>query len=425
MPSELLNTNPETLAIVALAVLISFACGWFGRGSGARRSEGNLKRSILEAKGSIPQLESNLRKRETQVETLEAQINELDEQIGEANSALQNAEHELRASNREARNLRSELEALKGVSAEAANVIDFEDEEEKTDTDPRLARTQALYDKLKAALIERDEHIDQLQARLDAPTEDGSDAATTEPIGQPLPSTSDASPIAEPGAGARIADLEEQVDLREQTIAAREGSIKRLLSDLESMTKAKQVSDTEREHLSEAHDRQAEELDEQRGKISTLELSVGQRDARIHVLDQDLRGVRAQLEALREAASEAGASSPGPRERETEDLKATLKQQERWLAKLKDSLAQRDTKLAAAEAEATAARAHAASLAQSLRLYQAAVTEHEVDVAAHNPAQVVPLRTHRKRPRRHGPKRSGARAPALPFRPQRRLRRRS
>ena len=203
MPNELLNTSPETLAIIALAALISFACGWFGRSSGAKRSEDQLKRSILEAKGSIPQLESNLRKRQGQVEALENQIKEQADQAARDSAALQTMEHELRASNREARNLRSELEAVKGVNSESSNaVIDFEDDvAEDSPADPQLARTQALYENLKAALIERDAQIETLQSQLQSEHAEVDGAPST-------PAPVDPGP----GSGARIVLLEEQLD---------------------------------------------------------------------------------------------------------------------------------------------------------------------------------------------------------------------
>lgn len=477
MVNELLETAPEILALVALALVVCFTGGWLGRGVGARRSEEQLKRDILAAKGSIPQLESSLRKREAQVHGLEAEIQELGAQAAQATETLAATEHELRTSHREARNLRSELKAVKGESSEPSNVImdGFEDEPAETADDPRLARVQALYDKLKTALLERDEQIAQLETQLATPaaaTADQADEVTA--AADPLPHDSEGSSarlveleatvdqlrgqlaeseqqrdmLAEMAkhrteanqqlkaesaqTQAQIPELEGQLALHEQTIATREASIKRLLDELEELTKAKQASDAEGARLSRSNEAQAATLSEQADRISNLEISIGQRDARISVLDQDLQGVRAQLDALRHATQSddppTAESAPDTAVREAEDLRATLKQQDRWLAKLKDSLAQREAKLATAEAEASSAKAHADRLAESLRVYRSAVTESEIRIASPQPAQVVTLRPHRKRLRRHSPQRfgaraAGARAATLPFRPRRRTRR--
>ena len=354
----LANTSlpPETMALCALAAIVCFAVGWLGRSAGVKRREEEHKRDVLEAKSSIPQLESMVRKRESEVSRLELEVKELTDHNGELSATVGAKDHDLRSSVREAKNLRSELDAVKGTRVESGNVImdGFEDENAANTADSQLQaqleKSQALYDKLKQALIERDERIDQLEGQLldsssasEAPQPQlelaepelasvapaGTESANAEVAGlqaaverlqtQLQESQAERDMLADMAkrrsesnhalkeasaeVQAQLPQLEQDLAERDETISNREASIKRLLDELEETKAAKsQLEDQTASLSTELTEREAEAA-EFESKFATLQFSLSQREERITILGGDIDNLRQELEQSRAAAA--------------------------------------------------------------------------------------------------------------------------
>ena len=127
---------------------------------------------MLDAKASVPQLESSVRNRDTQIARLQEEISDLNDRTNDLLRDQDKQANALRSAEREVKNLTSELNAVRGVrSAEDNLVMDgFEDEVAAEPGDSAIAtqlkKTEALYEKLKGALIKRDERIEELEMLL-------------------------------------------------------------------------------------------------------------------------------------------------------------------------------------------------------------------------------------------------------------------
>jgi len=169
-----MTLSPTLIAVILGTAVVCFFIGWMAKGSGVNRREAELRREILEAKGSIPQLESSIRNRDTQIGRLTEELNDTNDRNSELLRTNETKERDLKGAAREVKNLTSELAAIRGHSGRDGNnvIMDGFDDDTTTETEggsaleAQLKKTEALYEKLKSALIKRDERIDQLEAEL-------------------------------------------------------------------------------------------------------------------------------------------------------------------------------------------------------------------------------------------------------------------
>ena len=110
--------TPLAAALLAGASVFCIAVGWLARSVGTKRREEEHRRDVLEAKRSIPQLESAVRKAQQEVARLQLEVNDLSDSNSELTTSAAAKDQALRASVREAKNLRSELDAVKGTSSD-------------------------------------------------------------------------------------------------------------------------------------------------------------------------------------------------------------------------------------------------------------------------------------------------------------------
>jgi chromosome segregation ATPase len=543
--------TPLAAALLAGASVFCIAVGWLARSVGTKRREEEHRRDVLEAKRSIPQLESAVRKAQQEVARLQLEVNDLSDSNSELTASAAAKDQALRASVREAKNLRSELDAVKGTSSESNNVImdGFEDERGATDGDSKLQakldKTQALYDKLKQGLLQRDERIEALQSQLDGASNGAASSepqvsiaeaqfpagaeTTTETVAA-LEATIDrlqqqlqesqrerdmladmaksrsennhALKEASAAAEAQLPKLEQDIAQRDQTISDREASIKRLLNDLEESTGARDRFEAETLELATSLADRDAAVAEYEAKITTLQFTLDQRDERLTILSHELDNLRQENSACHatiaahDSIVDAHVAELNSQQtdltrqlsrlrRETEDLQASLQQREKWIAKLKGSLGEREVqnttlekralkaeraleaerastalqaeidrlhqqpapgpatapgdkklerKLALAESEASRAASQLKELEQSLTIYKQFVTDEQVDLTLPQAMQadtdlpkVIPLqRTGRRRAFRPQALRRGKRTSAttLAFRPRRQVKKR-
>jgi len=348
-----------TLSLTELAVLLStavvaLAIGWLSRSSGASRREADLKREVLEAKRAIPQLESSVRNREQQASRLETQVSELTDQTVALNQEIARLENEGRSQAREIRNLTSELSAVKGTGPDdphglLGNELDYAGSPDPdAEAAGKLQRLEALYDKLKAVLIERDDRIAELEVLLTG--EAGARSATGAEPEAGTRNLVDASALAD--LEAQLAALEErngalkdqlrevqqekdmlddlarrrsesnralksasaeaeaqlpqliaQIETKDETIANREASIKRLQDQLED---SRQVTSSKQTELIDAQEKiaaQQRELDAAARARGEFHQELEGRDARIKVLTQEQDILRDSLAEQRDRLS--------------------------------------------------------------------------------------------------------------------------
>ena len=128
MPEGFLTDMTFSPAMIAIGLgicILSFLLGWIGKGVGARRREGDLKRDVLEAKASVPQLESTVRNRDQQIARLQEELKDLTDQTTELYRTQEQKDRELRTAERAVKNQRAvyvaRLEERGFESAEAVS----------------------------------------------------------------------------------------------------------------------------------------------------------------------------------------------------------------------------------------------------------------------------------------------------------------
>ncbi|MCZ6659720.1 MAG: hypothetical protein O7C67_20735 [Gammaproteobacteria bacterium] len=336
-------TTDPTFMIAIIA--IGFVGLWFGlilKGIGAGRREAALKKDVLEVKGSIPQLESTIRNREQAISRLEIENQSLSERTSELQRDVETKEAQSRTAVREARALKSELAVVKNVRGASDNLLldGFEDEtDEPVDSamQARLDKTEALYEKLKSALINRDERIEELEAELENPSGEIPDVAlkkeledineSTETLRgtvttheatisrlqtqlseaiqekemlSDLASRRSRSNRSLKDASAelqtRVPELEVEIEARDKTITDREASIKRLLNDLEQANNDKDAQQQEIVRFIDEIKAHHKELLERQSESASLQASIDQKD-------HELARVAEERAALNEAVT--------------------------------------------------------------------------------------------------------------------------
>jgi len=396
-----MTLSPTLIAVILGTAVVCFFIGWMAKGSGVNRREAELRREILEAKGSIPQLESSIRNRDTQIGRLTEELNDTNDRNSELLRTNETKERDLKGAAREVKNLTSELAAIRGHSGRDGNnvIMDGFDDDTTTETEggsaleAQLKKTEALYEKLKSALIKRDERIDHLEAELAGAAVSESSALDTvdhaqeqindeahelkrrlddqlnlvadlqnqiselnkekvmlEELASRRSKSNRALKNASAEAEARVPQLEAEITEREQTISDREASIKRLLNDLE--TTREELSGREAE-LSAAQAQVSasrEELLAVQPKIDELNQRIAQREERIDTLDQEVL-LAQQNVTERQTELVAAREHIAEQEAELAQTQTTLRELEQATATLKNSIRDREFKIEAYESE--------------------------------------------------------------------------
>lgn len=391
MLEELLaNTtfSPVLLGAVGAAALVFFAIGRLST-SGARKREEALKREVLDAKASVPQLESSVRNRDSQIARLQEEIGGLNDRTNELLRDQDKQANALRSAEREVKNLTSELNAVRGVRSADDNLVmdGFEDEVAAEPGDSAIAtqlkKTEALYEKLKGALIKRNERIEELelllsgeravdaspiereeasteetralQSKLDAQAETinglteqvselRKEKEMLEDLANRRSKSNRALKDASAEAEARVPALEAEIATREETIQAREASIKRLLSDVETAK-----SDlTERESRIETLDQELaardRSLEESSSKQKELESVVNRREERITSLEAELAATLDRVQSLQGEVQAAG-QQLDEQQAAIDGVNAQLAERDRAEEALKNTIRDRDFRI--------------------------------------------------------------------------------
>ena len=352
MLEELLTNTmftPAAMGAIALAAVVFFVIGRVSM-SGARKREEMLKRDVLEAKASVPQLESSIRNRDLQISRLQEEVADLNER---ANTLLRDQDRQanaLRSAEREAKNLTSELNAVRGVRQADDNLVmeGFEDEVAAEPGDSPIAtqlrKTEALYEKLKGALIKRDERIEELELLLagesspaeplqaeaassdevraledrltgysetiESLTEQVSELRKEKEMLEDLASRRSKSNRALKDASAeieaRVPALEQELAARDEIIVAREASIKRLLNDADTARNELAARDASIESLQADVATRDESLAASSSRQSELESIINRREERITGLEAELLTTLDLVKELQAQVEQAG-----------------------------------------------------------------------------------------------------------------------
>jgi len=390
-------------AIVAGFVL--FSLGRASKGGGARKREEEMKRDLLEAKASVPQLESTVRNRDQQITRLQEEVNDLNDRSTDLIRGQDEKGTALRRAEREVKNLTSELNAVRGVRQDDNNIImdGFDDEPagDPGDSGPvkQLKKLEALYEKLKGALIQRDARIEELETLLEgidetttqsstaSPLDDDAVAAETKPLEDKISAQNstietlqeqlselrkekemledlanrrsrsnralkDASAEAE----ARVPVLEKEITERDTTIETREASIKRLLNDVEQGKAEIGSRDEKIETLKSDVFERIEALETSERKQTELEASLTQREERIAALDSELAGVLKNMEHL-QSDLRGARQKLDEQQASVDQVEEELKRRDQAAESLQSTIRDRDFRLDAVTNEKTALQA--------------------------------------------------------------------
>jgi chromosome segregation ATPase len=422
MLEDLLNMTFSPPMIGAIVVgFVLFSVGRASKGGGARKREEELKRDLLEAKASVPQLESSVRNRDQQISRLQEEVNDLNDRTNDLLRGQDEKGNNLRRAEREIKNLTSELNAVRGVRQDDNNSIIMDGFDDEAAGDPsdsaaiaQLKKLEALYDKLKGALITRDARIEELETQLASgePIEGGAAAPSIDPDAvadeiRPLEqkiadqqttidtlqdqiselrrekemlddlanrrsrsnrALKDASAEAE----AKVPVLEQEITARDETIQTREASIKRMLNEAEEAKAEIVVRDEKIEALkSEIVDTlNAAETSESRQR--ELETSLERREERITALDTELSSTLENVERLQKELREADSRIEKQQSR-VDEIDEELRLRDQAADTLQSTIKDRDFRIDTITNEKTAleealekAKAEAAGSAQEV-----------------------------------------------------------
>ncbi len=423
MLEELIASSPIPPVPLLAGLLSGLVCLWLGwtiKGMGARRRENALKQEVLAAKASVPQLESNLRNREQQLERLQEQVKDLNKDNAEQASQREAAERELRTAQRQVTNLTSEVNAVKGVSKDADSmVIDgFDDEtaHEAEDESPvvaRLKKTEAAYEKLKAALIKRDDRIlaleDQLAAKpvgAAADNENGDFAAEAtalktqvknqlETIGELESQVADlrqdkemleelanrrsksnrALKEASAEIQGQVPALQQEIEQQLQTVKDREASISRLLKEVETVKFDLSAEQGESQRLREEVDLKNQSLEAALAQVDAHNSLLEEREARIAEIDAQLSASREEIINLQRVITVADQRIDGLQEKADQ-----LEQVTRQRAELEEVVANRNQQLGTLQADIDRLLAAEIEAKEAARTAAAEIKRFELEV---------------------------------------------
>lgn len=374
--------------LVSTAVGTALFCllfGWLLKGVGARKREAELKQAVLDAKGSIPHFETSVRSREQQISRLELEIDSLRQHANDLDKQLGQKDSELRGQARELRVLSTELSAAKSVAGDNGMLLDTVDYAGGAAAEPdaemlsRVEKAEALYDSLRDTLAEREDRIAALEQQL--ATADEQMPSTSSSAAEPdhgliqvledrvaaqeatiarlenqlselrhdrdllsglVQSRAKNQPVLETAGDelrARVTELEHELELKSQVIENREGTMKRLLDELELTGQDRKDQQEEiAECISQLQDCEAQR--------AALETRIEQLEGQLKVAQTTSPEVEALQQKLR-------------------DVEALLEQSESWLDKFKVAAANRSEELGAVTAERDALQTRLAAVTAS------------------------------------------------------------
>jgi chromosome segregation protein len=270
----------------AIPALLGAVVGWAIRQSAARSKEASLKLNVLDAKAAVPKLESSIRNRDQQVSTLEDQVSALRTREHELTELLERQRGESAKHERDLRNANSELHVLRsGSEADGELYADDQAAPASGDSDlvERATRAEERYESLKRGLIERDDRILELEAKL----EDGDGAAVP----------------AEQLDALETAKSELRVQL-----GARDDTIKQLNQRLEDEAERREVLESLAKGRSEAKLEQREKLASYEAELPALRKTLAERDSMITQRVATIASLRDQIDGLETAKAEAQAN---------------------------------------------------------------------------------------------------------------------
>ncbi len=350
---EELIENHLLLPLIAVAALvlavISFRLGWAFKAFGANRREVSLQRDVRDAKASVPLLESNIRSREQLVARLQDELQAQKERSVRLQTEHAERERQLKNAQTEVRHLTHELHAIKGKSVDSRD-IDLEALASETGLAPgesslladKLRVTEQLYDKLKAALIERSQRVEELErlvrdgestnspgdpsvlssAEVDAlqrqldqrnrsVTELNAQVAQlkqekdmVEALAQKRSKSNRSLKDSKSDVEAKKLELEQAVEEHQKTIVDRELSIHRLLSEVQVVRKNLRDSVEEAHRLNRANLNAGEALTEALAKQHSLEQTISQHETRLHLQQEELEQAHSAIARLEQEMGE-------------------------------------------------------------------------------------------------------------------------
>ena len=322
------------MAVCALVLAVAFfKLGWSFKAFGSRRRETVLQKDIRDAKVSVPQLESNLRSREQLIVRLQDDLQAQRDRMGQLQSEHAERDRQLRSVQTEVRHLTNELSAIKGKSIDSRDIdLDLLGGQEISAAEnlsplaAKLKTAEQLYDKMKAAVIERsarievlerllkeaesgissgepamlsNAEIDALHRRLDQSNRSISelnaqvaqlkqDKEMVEELAQKRSKANRSLKDSKSDVEARKIELEQAVETHQKTISDRELSIHRLLSEVQTARKNLRDSVAEAHRLMRVNQTKDEALAEAIETQRSLEQAISQREAKMLALQVEL-----------------------------------------------------------------------------------------------------------------------------------------
>ncbi|NIP15845.1 MAG: hypothetical protein GWM88_14425 [Pseudomonadales bacterium] len=310
MLEDLLSRLPLEPVPVTICAGIAIGClflGWMCKAMGARRQQNQLRKEAIEAKRAVPQLEASVHNRDLQIARFKVETDDLTARNEDLSNLLTKAKSELRSAHREARNLNTELKAIKGHQAVLDNelIAGFEEEDTLSSADEqlkaRIGRAESLYERMKEAVIEREERIQKLEDQLakarNADAEGNTSLADSE----------------QDWTGA-VTDLEEKISSQEGLIESLRAQIRKTQTEKEMLADmAKRRSDSNRA-LKEASAEAEAHVPVLRARIEERDRTIAENEAAISVLRDEVDMLRAQNAALEFEASDKVAAERPPEE---------------------------------------------------------------------------------------------------------------
>lgn len=339
---EKLIESQLLLPLIAVGALVQavvfFKVGWSLKSMGARRRETTLQKDIRDAKTSVPQLESTIRSREQLVARLQDEFQTQQERSAQLLSEQAQRERLLKTAQNEIRHLTHELSAIKGKSI-SSHESDFELSDDavgmpSATSSPlveKLKATEKLYEKMKAAVIERSVRVEELERQLG----DGEGGIGSGEQGML--------------SNAEIDALHRQLDQRNRSISELNAQVAQLKQEKDMVEElAQKRSKANRTLKDSKSDVEARKLELEQ-EVETHHKTISDRELSIHRLLSEVQVVRKNL---RDSVEEA------------HQLKRTNEVKDKALAEaleiqqsLEQAISQRETKLIALQSELDKAEA--------------------------------------------------------------------
>ena len=285
---EKLIVSQLLLPLIAVgALVLALACfklGWSFKSFGARRRETALQKDIRDARISVPQLESTLRSREQLLARLQDEVQAQKGRYIQLQGEQTERERLLKGAQTEIRHLTHELSAIKGKSVDSlefdlglSNDAVGSVSEATSSLAEKLQSTEKLYEKLKAAVIERSQRIEVLERQLQ-------EAEGGFSLGEPAMLSN-----------AEIDALHRQLDQRNRSISDLNAQVAQLKQEKEMVEDLAQKRSKSNRSLKDSKtDVEARKLELEQA-VATHQKTISDRELSIHRLMSEVQVVRKNL----------------------------------------------------------------------------------------------------------------------------------